>query len=243
MERRTAPHQPPDAAELLLARREHERFALIQSEIFPDCVQKDGNEGHETQPARLNETDDDHLSEDRPMGIGIVGDEAGDAGSGCGCEQRIDVSGGVAVPARRGEGKHEQQAPRQDDDEKSQREKLPYGQFWFGFQFHDVFRRSANQGADSRRSLRKIIEGIVTYSPRFVKRFCAGSERFLPPGVRKRPLNFGEGIDKERFGCYNRHDPGFYAPLNAGGIETAEGEGAFSERRNIYDKIYRTISM
>ena len=120
-----AADQSANTAQIAFSRRLHEGLLFIESEISSQNVDEDGHEGHESEPSRLNEQNNDDLAKNAPMSIGIIGDESRDAGRRSRSKEGVDIGSRFSVFGC--EGKHEESASDENDGQISQRKILPDG--------------------------------------------------------------------------------------------------------------------
>ncbi|MFR4067896.1 MAG: hypothetical protein ACLT1T_02855 [Oscillospiraceae bacterium] len=73
-------HEAHDAAVGVAAQRLRDHHALPQADPAPQRKEEQAGDGHETETADLDEQQDHHLAEHRPVRTGIDADEARDAG-------------------------------------------------------------------------------------------------------------------------------------------------------------------
>ena len=108
------PDESANVAEAIGAFREHQSLAFVKSQIPTYRVEEYRHEGHKAQTARLDQEKDDDLSEQRPMHVRVIGDQAGNAGCGGGGKKSVNVRSGLPVAG--GERQHQQQASGDDND-------------------------------------------------------------------------------------------------------------------------------
>ena len=130
----------PFNARKLTAVRLHNDLPLVQSQPAAEHHEQNGNERHKSQPARLNQNQDNRLAEHAPMRIRIVRRESCNARCGSGGEQRVDIRS--RLPFLRGKGQYEQYAPEHNHEKIPERQITPYAHSVFAFEFHVRFRAS-----------------------------------------------------------------------------------------------------
>ena len=115
-------HEAHDAAVGVAAQRLGQHHALPQTDPAPQRKEEQAGDGHEAETADLDEQQDHHLAEHRPVRTGIDADEARDAGRGGRGEQARQKRRRPAGPCRGGQT--QQPRPKQDDPEKHQHDQL-----------------------------------------------------------------------------------------------------------------------
>ena len=115
-------HEAHDAAVGVAAQRLGQHHALPQADPAPQREEKQAGDGHEAETADLDEQQDHHLAEHRPVRTGIDADEARDAGRGGRGEQARQKRRRPAGPCRGGQT--QQPRPKEDDPEKHQHDQL-----------------------------------------------------------------------------------------------------------------------
>lgn len=113
-----------------------DRALLIHAEISPpDHEKNDSDEGRKPQSARLNEQENDGLSEPAPMHGGIHHHEPRYAGSRCGGEKRVEIGRRTVLRRKR---QYQKNTSDQDDQKIPQGEILPDAHLFLDFfrKFH-----------------------------------------------------------------------------------------------------------
>ncbi len=120
-------------AEPLGADALHHQRALAQADLPAQEQERLEHQRHVTQPAHLDEDQQNDLAQQVELGPGVRHHKPRHAGGGGGGEQAVQK--GQSAPGAVGKGQHEQQRPRHDDAQKAQGDDLVGGQA-DGFLFH-----------------------------------------------------------------------------------------------------------
>ena len=94
-------NQAADAPQRYIACRLHQHLTVIQSHPSAEGGGNQRKDGHEAQAAKLDEEQNDKLSENRPAGIGVAHHQSGYAGGAGGSKQRIEKAGGFSLVGNR----------------------------------------------------------------------------------------------------------------------------------------------
>ena len=85
-----------------------------EAHLFADDKVKEAGQRHQPQPAQLDEADDDRLAADIKVGVGVIDDQSGYAGSRSGGKKRVYKRGDNALAVE--DGQHQQQRSHEDQD-------------------------------------------------------------------------------------------------------------------------------
>ena len=107
----------------------HQQSAFVQTDSLMEKEGKHGHDGHESEPANLNQQKNDELSEDAPMGESIENDKTGNAGCACGGKKRVKKRGKFS--RSRGHRKTEQQCSDKYNEKKACNDQLRIRQLLF----------------------------------------------------------------------------------------------------------------
>lgn len=102
----------PDKPLDVVPKRSHRFFGQMhpaQAQFFADKQVEKGGEGHEAEPADLDQHKDYALAERRPVGIGVVDDKSGHTGGGSRGKKAVQERRNDPFPA--GKREHQKQCP------------------------------------------------------------------------------------------------------------------------------------